>query len=73
MRKGQLNWIKRIFCRHDYEIKRWHWTHGPYNNEPAFIEVETVCKKCGKGSYMWCERGSKVEKYIVENHSDLQR
>lgn len=46
--------FKQLLCRHaDAELLRWHWTHGPLGNDPAFIEAEFRCKKCGKIFYAY--------------------
>ena len=58
--------IKRLFCKHYYAVKRWHYTHGPCDNEPAIMEVEHVCIKCGKVRYTYPKRGSKEEKYLLD-------
>ncbi len=38
-------------CDHDYRMNRWHITHGPIGNDPAFIEIEYKCSKCEKLKY----------------------
>ena len=48
-----MNFIKRLFCRHDWLVSRWHWTHGPIGNDPAFIQIECQCGKCGKVCYQY--------------------
>lgn len=48
-----IRWIKRLFCRHEWAVTRWHWTHGFNENHPVFIEVEFKCKKCGKLDYYY--------------------
>jgi hypothetical protein len=68
-RQDALDEIKRffeqLFCRHEYEITRWHWFHGFNGNEPRRLEVERVCKKCGKAIYSYPDRNSKEETYIL--------
>ena len=46
-----LNFIKRLFCHHNWAISRWHWTHGISGNDPLFIEMECECTKCGAIHY----------------------
>ena len=30
----------QFFCKHtDADLLCWHWTHGPYGNNPLFIEA----------------------------------
>lgn len=29
-----------MFCVHNYILNRYHLTHGPMNNDPAFGELE---------------------------------
>lgn len=62
--------LKRLFCKHDYVINRWHYTHGQCGNEPAYIEGYKVCKHCGKEKYFWAERGSKLESWIETTLQD---
>ncbi len=57
--------LRRLFCRHSYEIKRWHYTHGPGDNDPAYLEVEHVCVKCGKVAYSYPARNSHGEEYVL--------
>ena len=64
--------VKRIFCKHDFKPVRWHWTHGSNGNEPAFVEAEWCCEKCGKLDYRYPERGSFEEKLYVDYRKDLQ-
>lgn len=46
-----LKLLKRLFCRHQYELNRWHVCHGPNGNDPSMIEEEAICVKCGKLRY----------------------
>lgn len=46
-----LKFLKRLFCKHHYELNRWHVSHGPNGNDPAMIEAESICTKCGKVKY----------------------
>lgn len=49
-----LRFFQRLFCKHENaELIRWHWTHGINGNEPAFIEAEYICNKCGKIVYLY--------------------
>lgn len=46
--------FQQLFCKHESaELIRWHWTHGINGNEPAFIEGEYRCYKCGKTVYLY--------------------
>lgn len=52
--------FRQLFCKHaDSDLLRWHWTHGPYGNDPAFIEAEYRCKECGKIVYLY-QRGQEA-------------
>lgn len=64
--------IRRMFCRHDYFVLRWHWVHGPIGNTPLMIEAEVKCGYCGKIKYVYPERGSREEKYLIERRQDKQ-
>lgn len=47
-----LNFLKRLFCKHKRVVlNRWHISHGPNGNDPAMIEAEYICVKCGKLIY----------------------
>lgn len=65
--------LKRLMCRHAYNIDRWHFTHGQFGNEPAYIEGFKKCAFCGKEKYFTVERGSNVESYIMEHMKERQR
>ena len=67
------NIVKKLFCRHDYKILRWHWTHGAMGNDPLFMEVHVKCKRCGKEKYIYPGRNSELEEYIVHNVPQEQR
>ena len=62
--------LKRLFCKHYFVVKRWHFTHGQLGNEPHFAEGFKQCKKCGKERYFWVERNSEFEKCLIENMKD---
>lgn len=44
-----MNWIKRIFCKHDYEFVR--NIYGDEINNGAGKRSEWRCRKCGKTIY----------------------
>ena len=45
--------LKQAMCNHQYAtMLRWHWTHGPNGNTPAFVEAEYECDNCGKIVYL---------------------
>ena len=67
-----IKWIKQLFCKHSYTVEKWHFTHGQFGNEPAYIEGFEKCPDCGKRRYFTVERGSKLEKYIIENMKERQ-
>lgn len=46
-----IEFIKRLFCKHHYELNRWHICHDPNGNDPAMIEAEWIYTKCGKVRY----------------------
>ena len=60
-----LTAIKRMACKHEYRLLRWHWTHGINGNEPAFIEAELRCEKCGRVEFYYPERGSFAEDLCI--------
>ena len=64
--------IRQLFCNHKFKPVKWHWTHGPSGNEPAFVEAEWCCEKCGWLHYRYPERGSFEEKLYVDYRKDLQ-
>ena len=35
--------FKQLFCKHRYELNRWHICHGPNGNDPAEVEAEYIC------------------------------
>lgn len=43
--------LKRLRCKHDMELNRWHWVHFP-DHEPLSVEIEYVCTKCKKTDYI---------------------
>lgn len=62
-----MNKIKTFFhqwrCNHwQADLIKWHWTHGPYGNDPAFIEAEYHCKGCGKTVYLY-QRGREAQEW----------
>lgn len=64
--------VKRLFCNHKYNIEKWHFTHGPSENDPAYIEVIEVCKLCGKEHLFSVLPGCQFEKYIIHNFKSKQ-
>ena len=49
--------FQQLRCNHnEADLLRWHWTHGPSGNDPAFIEAEYRCKECGKIIYLYQRR-----------------
>lgn len=62
----------RLFCKHRYRIMKWHFTHGPNGNEIRYIEGFKQCPLCGKEKYFWVERGSMLEKRIINEYADRQ-
>jgi hypothetical protein len=58
---------KQLFCKHDYTLSRWHWTHGINGNEPREMECEYICTKCGKFKWTHPDRNSAREKYILDS------
>lgn len=71
MAEELCNWVKQIFCGHEFVPEKWHWTHGPYGNEPARIQAKWVCKHCGKVQYRYPERGSFEEMLYTHCRQDL--
>lgn len=62
--------LAQIFCEHQYTIEKWHWCHGQVGADPAFIEGFQVCPKCGKRKYFWADRGSELEKAILDKAAE---
>ena len=58
---------KQLFCKHDYTLSRWHWTHGINGNEPREMECEYICTKCGKFKWTHPGRNSAREKSILDS------
>lgn len=48
-----IKFVRNLFCKHIYEINRWHICHGPNGDCPAMIEAEYICTKCGKVKYAY--------------------
>lgn len=47
-------WFWRMCCKHiRSELNRWHVCHGPNGNDPAEIEAEYICSRCGKIIYSY--------------------
>lgn len=59
------SFFKRLFCRHAYQTKRWHWFHGATAMEPRRMEVELYCCLCGKTMFIYPERGSTSEEFFM--------
>lgn len=59
------DFLKRLFCRHDKYINRWHYTHGPAM-DPIHIEIELKCKKCGKLFYTYIFDVNKMERFAAK-------
>lgn len=57
-----IKFIKQLFCKHIYDLNRWHISHGINGCEPAEIEAEYICSECGKIHYRHCNI-SHVEEY----------
>lgn len=55
--------INHLMCRirtgHNYEVKRWRYTHGLNGNEPAHIAGIMICSYCGQ-----------VREFIVERRDE---
>lgn len=68
--------LKRILCKistgHFYRVVKWHYTHGPTGNDPAFIEGIQECLNCGKRKHFTVGRGSKAEVYIERYLKDRE-
>lgn len=43
--------IQKLTCKHDMGLNRWHLVHFP-EYEPAHVEAEYQCTKCGKLKYL---------------------
>ncbi len=56
----------RLFCRHVWRVIAWHYTHGPGDNSPLFIQVRRVCLKCGRVDTKDYARGGSMEEYLLE-------
>ena len=67
------NFLKRIFCNHEYILIRWHWTHGINGNEPRMIEAEFKCRKCNKVHYVYPNRGSELEELLIKYQKEKQQ
>lgn len=47
----KANLLKRIFCKHNWRLTRWHWVHSPSQNDKYYMETEYRCMNCGKMKY----------------------
>lgn len=66
-----MNFFKKLLCRHnDFYMIRWHFTHGPNDNDPRFIEYEVECQKCGKRMFAFTKDPDYIE-YITESYGGL--
>ena len=52
--------LKRLLCKHDYLLERWHWVH--FMEDMISIEAEYKCAKCNKLSYLYL-RGEKAKRF----------
>jgi len=43
--------FKQLKCKHDMQLKKWHYVHFP-DYQPAHIEAEYICSKCNKVEYL---------------------
>ena len=68
-----IKFIKQLFCKHDYVVEKWHYTHGPMGNDPAYIEGTMVCLHCRKERYFACERTCKFGAYIEQHMEERRR
>lgn len=68
-----IKFIKQLFCKHDYAVEKWHYTHGPTGNDPAYIEGFAVCRQCGRELYFAVSRRGKLGEYIEQNMGDRQK
>ena len=64
------NFIKRLFCKHENnEVVCWHWTHGLYDNEIRFLEIQLKCNDCGKYHFKYIYDWDECYKFIAENQN----
>lgn len=47
-----IEFVKGLLCKHQYELNRWYVCHGLNRMDQVEIEVEYICLKCGKVSYV---------------------
>lgn len=60
-----LNTLKRLLCKHNWELSRWHWFHGYNGNDPRTIEAEYICSKCTSKKYIHIEKD--MDKFAEQN------
>lgn len=70
--------LKKLFCGHrNNEVVCWHWTHGPYGNDPLQLEIQLRCTECGKYHFMHIDDPSRYDdftsKYTDKEWSDTRR
>ena len=42
-------WIQQLFCKHDYWFRyEATWSNSQGNLDHNLMEIEVICKKCGK-------------------------
>lgn len=65
--------LKNLFCKHKQEqdVICWHITHGPSNNEPAFLEIQLKCSKCGKYYFRYIKDVEEMN-HFINTHKDKQ-
>lgn len=66
------DFLKKLFCKHEHnEVVCYHWTHGLYDNEIRFLEIQLKCKDCGKYHFVYIHNWDKCYKFI-EKHKDKE-
>ena len=59
-----MNTIKKLICRHkNNEVVCWNWTHGLNGNHYRFIEVQRLCKDCGKYYFRHIQDEEKCDEF----------
>ena len=61
---------QNLFCKHEYnEVVCLHWTHGPYDNDIRFLEIQLKCKDCEKYHFTYIHNWDECYEFIA-HHKD---
>lgn len=58
-----MAWLKRLLCRHEWELVGWAWMTSPFDLGRFFIEAEYRCAKCGRTKLVYPPKEAWPEYY----------